>query len=841
MVRKINKKYKLRNIFDVTFAKDLVIIFIFLIISTVAVTNWFKDALLINIADFDFPISPTNDFINSLFVWKQSNLGYAPPFRSSARAFLNFWIAFLYSNGFSISFIEKSCFVFLNFISSISMYFLIKYILQNDRFATISSFIGANFYMFNTYLMLVKWSNGYIVSLFSYASLPFILLFFMKYLYTSKKRYLSLFGIFSFFAIPSADNPAYFLLIFVIVIFYGFYFAFIFKRNIRYNMIFAILVLLLLCSVWLLPSITYALSQELFSSFILDLDYIKVESVTNFSEIFRFLGFWVLKGTYFGEYYFPYWETYYNPLIIFLGFIITIISFSNLLKLTNKNQLFFDILAIFGVFFMKGISPPFEYINIWFYRYFPFFFAFRQPYEKFGIFFIFSIAVLLGISVQNIIVKLNNIKNKLVRQILLIFSASILFLAINVYAWPFWTGDIFPHYDQSSVLKSARIYEIPEMYKKIAEEINSHPALFRIIVLPGGTGLGWTPFTWGYLGPHPLYHYIFGKSLFMTPGGPWASSCSAIDCYLLNLEHRGDFSALVKVSGYLNLKYVILDKSIDYAFYHWIKKPEVIEHELTNIKGITFMKSYNELNLYKLSDDFFLPRIYSSSEAIEIKENIDEMFKIINDTKFGKIIFIFLNKENQKEAVQMIHIAKNGIGESNENIFSKPHIRFRQINPTKYEVKVENATQPFFLVLSESYDINWKIYLSKGSSTEFCKIISEYQAVNVLECEHCKFKFSLSDILFIFQEPIIEEKYHFIANGYANAWYIDPRILGSTDFTLIIYYKIQSYNILGILISLLVFFVCLVYLIVDIFNLNIIFLFNYLKTNFITKLGRASC
>jgi len=63
-----------------------------------------------------------------------------------------------------------------------------------------------------------------------------------------------------------------------------------------------------------------------------------------------------------------------------------------------------------------------------------------------------------------------------------------------------------------------------------------------------------------------------------------------------------------------------------------------------------------------------------------------------------------------------------------------PEITFKKVNPTKYEVKIENASQPFFLVFSESYDQNW--------------------------------------VANVEGQPISNE-YHYTANGYANSWYVN--------------------------------------------------------------------
>jgi hypothetical protein len=805
----------------------------------------------------------------------------------------------------------------------------------------------------------------------------------MQYVNTSKGKYLSFLGILSFLAIPSADNPAHYLLIPVLIAVYGLYFTFISKqKDIFIKLILTILVLLSISAVWLLPSFTYLHDESHFpTSNLIDWNDLKVESASEFSEIFRFLGFWVLKGSVSGEYYFPYWRIYYSYFFILSGFGIFIFSLLNLLIYKDKNQLFFAILMIFSIFFMKGMSPPLESVNMWLYQNVPYFFAFRQPYEKFGAFFVFSVAVLLGFSTQVILAKLDSVKNNMrVKRVNLLCTSIVILLLINVYAWPFWTGDIFPQHDRASILKSARVTEIPESYVKIAETVNNQHNIFRIIGLPGGTRLGWTPFTWGYIGSNPLYHYIAGKSFFIAPGGPWAYNQPLMDRYLLNLEHQSEFSKLVKVSGYLNFKYIILDKSVDNRIYDWITNPEVIDHELTNTSGIEFVKSYGSLYLYKFSDDFFLPRIYSTTNPIVVEGDIDDMFKVMSSIPTGNYVFIlsngtnerqykllktytntiFISKKmmsvpvyngseipfnwvienktiidaryyvgwksvirtdgkevddtlsfsslnecpyifpsfsptgwsafnstllyiitgaeplgidnilegensivrdlvgvwwqtdwmgmgtkqikfpiiippNQKAIIQLNHIIKDnnltlfsidlsGLTKLNKDGSSMPWITFKQINPTKYVVEIENATQPFFLVLSESYNIGWKIYTEENNRIELNKVIYQYPNIKVRESNHEEYKFSFEDILFIFKKPAMDENYHFIANGYANAWYIDPSFFnknGNDKFTVIIYFRQQSYSYLGILISLITLLGCIDYLIAYAFRSRI--------------------
>lgn len=76
------------------------------------------------------------------------------------------------------------------------------------------------------------------------------------------------------------------------------------------------------------------------------------------------------------------------------------------------------------------------------------------------------------------------------------------------------------------------------------------------------------------------------------------------------------------------------------------------------------------------------------------------------------------------------------------SVINKPSISYRKINPTKYIVRI-NASDPYFLVFSESYHKDWIAYVDGQQ---------------------------------------ISNEYHFMANGYANAWYINKT--GTYNITL---------------------------------------------------------
>jgi len=142
-----------------------------------------------------------------------------------------------------------------------------------------------------------------------------------------------------------------------------------------------------------------------------------------------------------------------------------------------------------------------------------------------------------------------------------------------------------------------------------------------------------------------------------------------------------------------------------------------------------------------------------------------------------------------------------------------PNITFKRTNPTRYQVKIENATEPFFLVFSESYHPDWKAYI-EDKPLAFQKIIASYDNVKVKEAEH-EMTFKPSDIVYLLKKPLSEDN-HFTANGYANSWYLDPKEIdkdGDGNFSVTLYFKPQSYFYLGLGISLTTLTACIIYLI----------------------------
>jgi hypothetical protein len=146
--------------------------------------------------------------------------------------------------------------------------------------------------------------------------------------------------------------------------------------------------------------------------------------------------------------------------------------------------------------------------------------------------------------------------------------------------------------------------------------------------------------------------------------------------------------------------------------------------------------------------------------------------------------------------------------------FQTPKITFTKINPTKYRVKVEKATEPYFLIFSETFNDNWRAYI-QTSDVELQmpgQIIASYFDGEIRESSHRRTFLGRDTFETWGKEPIAEDK-HLLANGYANSWFLTPEDAGEKEnYEIIIEFWPQRLFYLGLGVSFLVMLGCLGYL-----------------------------
>ena len=243
-----------------------------------------------------------------------------------------------------------------------------------------------------------------------------------------------------------------------------------------------------------------------------------------------------------------------------------------------------------------------------------------------------------------------------------------------------------------------------------------------------------------------------------------------------------EFQRLLALMG---VKYILQRNDIQSSESGEIMSPTTMELFLDKQNNIKLVNSFGKLDLYEFDNPNSSFDIYTTSNAVTVNGGITGLFQVLASDNFtqNKPVFLFLN-QTSLSALQFIQ-AQTATKSENPT----PNITYREVNPAQYEISITNATAPFFIVFPETYDPGWKAYVSLQSSS-----INWFDA--------------------LFREPL-SDKNHLIANGDANAWFIEPTELGTNKqvFTITLYYQPQSIFYLGILISVLTFVGCIGFLI----------------------------
>jgi len=164
----------------------------------------------------------------------------------------------------------------------------------------------------------------------------------------------------------------------------------------------------------------------------------------------------------------------------------------------------------------------------------------------------------------------------------------------------------------------------------------------------------------------------------------------------------------------------------------------------------------------------------------------------------------------------------------NDTSATQPSITFRRINPTKYEVKVHNATLPYTLVLVNQFNKNWRLvdstqdtdtmraFFVRSVAAIAKTIVGVFDKGNiqndnpVLSYFNGDINENVSKDVFLDNKTFetwgkdeIAQYKHFPVNGFANAWYIEPSdIENKTDYDLIIEMSSQKHLYAGLFISI---------------------------------------
>ncbi len=306
-------------------------------------------------------------------------------------------------------------------------------------------------------------------------------------------------------------------------------------------------------------------------------------------------------------------------------------------------------------------------------------------------------ALIFGICLQILNEIIRKIFNDIHKQNIL--SASLLFMFLILFSaisYPLFSGDITRNWLDPNV----KGYYLPiEIYKDINRKISND---YWVLLLPHRYTYVYyneTNELWGSGNPYPK---IFGFPYISGLGTEYIrSSSDDVVEYIYSLFHDNHYGSqdIIKLFGLLGIRYVLIEKNIIFGARD---SYDIYLNKLLSSSNVEILSNYSNRVLLSLNISnkiIYIAKKYSFyqnyTDLVEDVKNI----KYINDLKG----YVFIDK-SYKYIYDLLDRYPNIIGEGkliNVNKYSPSHIMV-EVSSDKY----------FILVLQESYDDNWVVYIN---------------------------------------------------------------------------------------------------------------------------------
>jgi len=790
----------------------LIFLSVFLLIAFISAINIFPKGYVFSGGDIIQYINLKNDFGHFFYVWNSaSNFGGV----LQNFSYLIFYIPFYLLSLINISQSSQSFLFFFIFLSSsyISFFVATKRFTNHNFSRTFElRILFSIIYAINPYTLYVfTYTWGYSPFLILYPLLPIIFGLTYSYFIDKKvfnKKLLGL-GVVFFLSNIAFGNFAFCVSLILFTILF-LLFMFIFKLNkgrVLYKLI-AYTSIFFAATMWTIVPIIEATSYGF--------SYM-MSSGSTFN-----LGVWILyqRTSILTQFFMVPNVAYFVSNFSFL-FILGSIAFLSLLFLSFKKitklSLSFLLLALISIFITakgQGIISNNLAVEIFS---LPILNTLRSP-DKTLVFLPFFFLIIIYIGLRDVYSDTNGIKphkptkmylklNRLVKAHIrkIVFTC---FILIIVGTYPFFVGGIQSRDSVSfsggtNYLTSNNSYlvQVPTDYYDAAKILSQDGRQDKILDLPYSVinSVGWVNYpSWKVIGVDPT------PQLFSKPSIEANDANTPFWQEWNNAPNNSTW--IIKLMSLFNVQYLIYHKDVASQF---INQTQDKINYLQDQGYISLIHNYSDFDLYNLSSPYFLPHIYLSSNITLVQGSSTQLLSSINSSNTTVNNSFFVSSTTSNSQWNSLLNYNQTFNENN----ATPQVVFQEINPTNYQVKIENATQPFFLIFSEDYDPQWSAYIDNGAL--FSNIIANYPAVGVQEA-NSKTSFTPGDISYLFQKALPNSD-HYLVNGYLNAWYIDPSQIASKQngtFEITLYYQPQSYYYLGLTISGTTLAICVIILIV---------------------------
>lgn len=582
----------------------------FLSISGLLVFSWFRFGLIYGGGDVGLQTySPLRLFEISKYIWWEATAPGSTVPQGLIGIPFNFIFLLLQLTGFTPLALQASLFFLIIFFSGFGMYLFIKSELnQNMRF----SILGGIFYIFNPYMMIQIWHRFVHSSFFLVTALPFLALFWIKWIRSGKVIYMILFLLTNLFSLYFYGTIAYIVtvwLFFTLIALCEIVFPW---RGQKYfvsygkRFLLGFLFWIFTNIWWLIPVFTISPSllseQHSTEESLVTLINISRQTIVPFS-LQMVNPFYLFLQLDFGSFY----QNIFVRIIPW--FFVTIILAGFILGLKRQRAVKWSAIFLISILLTKGASSPFGHAFIFGFENSFALGVLRNPFEKIGILlpFTYSIFLVLGThSISQFLIK------RLGGQLQNIWLG-FLILIILIFCWPMFNPGIFGKIGKPAFVKVPDSYISGNQFIKNDLENQEFNSNGKILHLPLTRGES-TSYKWeyGYSGLEPSA--LFFESL---PSLSHGFNIKRVDDSLASLYqifHKSfdDPKKILKLLQDFNVKYIVLHKDVSWMGGD-LYDPLATEEILNNLNFLEHKQSIGDLVIYKVPNQYFKPKVFLSS------------------------------------------------------------------------------------------------------------------------------------------------------------------------------------------------------------------------------------
>jgi len=696
--------------------------------------------------------------------WNQEFLGFVTIVEGLPRAsyVLVLWLFSLLTDNFSM--IQFLWWIFIFSVLGLSMFTLGRYLFKNITIGFFASLV----YVLNPWVV-DRFFHVLIIQ--AYAFIPLLIFFFLKLMETHQLRYAFYIALSAFFIIPSHH---YTLLSALVVTL--FFLAELYGTRSREEMVrkikslgLAVAVVVVLLAFYAIPLVISIFSDggafgkaQDFSLLTPGLHWGRYGTILN---VIRFLGFhesiFVFKGVWIKTL-----VTYAIPLLTFLPI------FSRRWRTMIISSRFYLLYLIYITGIVLAASPTIFKSKLFsLISYMPT--SIDPNYYIFLI--IFSSSLLGAFGFWIILLRLKRF-NTFVGYLWI--AAFFIILAVGVKELFLWRHPAFKE------------ITYPSEYLRAAEIANVTPVPDqRILALPESAA---AHHSWA---PYPQINsdgYLFAKTNFSRTAIELTSEATTnfIRKLVLAEAQNSITSKLTPLMRLASADTIFLVNDDKVA----IQAPAYSKSISKNQDLLPIIKS-DYIDFYALRSGLSLPHIYVADTVVNASGGAESLIKALpEDEKSRPALYL---SRLQPSPVPLDYVGKS----KSTATGTLPKLSFSRVNPTKYKVRVTGADGPYTLVFSESFNDSWRVYQQSSVPKEDELVTASYFDGEVIEGEHSDSLIRQNIFETFFKKPLPENS-HFLVNGYANSWQINPEdVGGASDYDLVIEYIPQKTYYVGLIIS----------------------------------------